>query len=141
MDKARNTLAAPADAPAHAVKKPYQPPVLTLFGEVAVLTRSTSCSSTNDNAGSCPSAGGTSMGLISDRRLKQDIVSIGAHPWGFGLYLFRYLPAHRDSWGHGRQFGVMADEVERVMPEAVATRPDGYSMVHYGMIGITPALH
>jgi hypothetical protein len=54
-----------------------------------------------------------------------------------GLYLFNYKPDFRDEWGHGRQFGVMADEVETVMPEAVTVHPDGYKMVDYAMLGIT----
>ena len=48
---------------------------------------------------------------------------------------------YRDAWGHGRQFGVMADEVERAMPEAVSVHPDGYKMVNYAMLGISRNLH
>lgn len=46
-----------------------------------------------------------------------------------------------DLHGHGRQFGVMADEVEQVMPEAVSVHPDGYKMVDYAMLGISRNLH
>ena len=51
---------------------------------------------------------------------------------GIGLYLFDYKPEFRDAWGHGRQLGVMADEVEAVMPNAVSVRADGYRTVDYG---------
>jgi hypothetical protein len=77
----------------------------------------------------------------SDRRLKQEIVKIGMHPAGFGVYLFDYKPEYRDQWGYGRQFGVMADEVEKVMPEAVSVHPAGYKMVDYAMLGISRNLH
>ncbi len=77
----------------------------------------------------------------SDRVLKQNIVPVGIHPYGIGLYLFDYKPEYRDAWGYGRQFGVIADEVEKVMPEAVSVHPDGYKMVDYAMLGIDRNLH
>lgn len=73
----------------------------------------------------------------SDRLCKERIVRVGHHPAGFGLYLFDYKPEFRDTWGHGRQFGVMADEVEKVFPESVSVHPDGYKMVNYAMLGIS----
>ncbi len=36
----------------------------------------------------------------------------------------------------GRQFGVMADEVEAVLPQAVVMHPDGYKRVDYALLGI-----
>jgi hypothetical protein len=72
----------------------------------------------------------------SDRALKQDLDLIGTHPLGIGVYLYSYKPEYRDTWGHGRHLGVMANEVETVMPEAVSTHPDGYKMVDYAMLGI-----
>lgn len=77
----------------------------------------------------------------SDRITKQNIVRIGDHPFGIGLYLFDYRPEYREEYGHGRQFGVMADEVETVMPEAVSIHPDGYKMVDYGMLGVSHSIH
>lgn len=79
--------------------------------------------------------------MPSDRNVKENIVEIGAHPLGFGLYLFDYKPAFRDQWGHGRQFGVLAQEVEAVMPWAVNMHANGYKMVNYGMLGISHAAH
>jgi len=67
-----------------------------------------------------------SAALLSDRRLKSNVVRVGTHPLGIGIYEY-------DIFGH-RQLGVMADEVEQVRPEAVLTRPDGYKMVNYGAI-------
>ena len=87
--------------------------------------------------------GGTSMTRkpCSERRVKENIVRIGDHPFGFGLYLFDYRPEHRAQWGHGRQFGVMIDEVEIVMPEAVCMHRDGYKRVDYGMLGISRSIN
>ena len=65
--------------------------------------------------------------MLSDRRLKSNIVKVGRHPVGVDLYEY-------DIFGR-RERGVMADELESVLPQAVHTRPDGYQMVNYGMIG------
>jgi hypothetical protein len=63
----------------------------------------------------------------SDRRLKSNVVRVGTHPLGIGVYEY-------DIFGE-RQRGVMADEVEAVKPEAVTTHPtEGYKMVYYGML-------
>lgn len=35
----------------------------------------------------------------------------------------------------------MADEVEKVMPEAVSVHADGYKMVNYTLLGISHTLH
>lgn len=74
------------------------------------------------------------MDMMSDRRAKQNIVRIGEHPLGIGLYLFDYKASFRDTWGHGRQLGVMADEVEQIMPHAVTVHADG-CRVDYTMLG------
>ena len=64
--------------------------------------------------------------FASDRRLKSNIVKVGTHPLGIGIYEY-------DIFGE-RQRGVMADEVEKVMPEAVMTHESGYKMVDYGAL-------
>ncbi len=76
------------------------------------------------------------MKMPSSRAIKENIVRIGTHPLGIGLYLFDYGPEYRDRYGSGRQFGVMADEAEAVMPEAVFAHPGGYEVVDYAMLGI-----
>lgn len=126
--------AAPDVAKQQTQRKPYVPPQLTLFGQVAALTQGTACSNNNDSG--C-AAGGTSMGKVtSDRRLKQDIVRIGQHPAGFGLYLFTYKPEVATRCGEGRRFGVMAHEVEQVRPDAVFTDDLGFKSVRYDLLGI-----
>jgi len=67
------------------------------------------------------------IGTFSDRRLKSNIERIGTHKLGIGFYEY-------DIFGE-RQQGVMADEVEKVMPEAVLTHSSGYKMVNYGLLG------
>jgi len=64
--------------------------------------------------------------MFSDRRLKSNIVQIGVHPIGVGIYEY-------DIFG-GRQIGVMAQELAQVMPEAVHMHPSGYLMVDYGRL-------
>lgn len=122
-------------------RRPYVAPTLTLFGQVAALTQSASLC-TDDNSTCQPPA--TNMGpnvKPSDRRLKDNIVRVGTHPLGFGLYLFDYTPQEQARGGAGRQFGVMADEVQAVVPAAVTRREDGMFQVDYGLLGIRQPLH
>ena len=121
-------------------KRPYRTPALLVFGQVAALTRSSSGCVKSDSMTCTAIVGG--MGIkASDRNAKENIVRIGDHPLGLGLYLFDYKVEYRQQWGQGRQFGVMAQEVEALMPEAVCVHPDGYRMVNYGMLGIAQSVH
>jgi hypothetical protein len=65
----------------------------------------------------------------SDRRLKRDVVQVGALPSGIPLYEFNYI------WGGPRYIGVMAQDVLKVMPEAVSVDEYGFYRVDYSMIG------
>jgi hypothetical protein len=123
----------------HCEKKAYSQPTLVRFGQVAALTQN-GTAFCHDDSGTCV-VSATMSGRISgsDRRIKENIRRVGDHPMGVGLYLFDYKPEYRGRWGHGRQFGVMADEVERVMPQAVTEHADGYKMVCYDTIGISRA--
>lgn len=72
---------------------------------------------------------GSGLGLAmmaSDRRLKTDVKRIGDHPLGIGIYSYKIKG--------NPEVGVMADEVLRVKPEAVARDKDGYLMVNYAML-------
>ena len=62
----------------------------------------------------------------SDRRLKSNIVRVGTHPIGIGVYEY-------DIRGR-RERGVMAQELLPVMPDAVAVDGDGYYMVNYAAL-------
>jgi hypothetical protein len=63
---------------------------------------------------------------FSDRRLKSNIVQVGTHPFGIGIYEY-------DIFGK-RELGVMADEVATVMPDAIVPHESGYMMVNYGKL-------
>lgn len=67
---------------------------------------------------------------LSDRRLKSNIKRIGTHDLGIGIYEYDIFGEH--------ERGVMADEVEGVLPQAVAMHPSGFKMVNYDMIGGRP---
>ena len=118
------------------IRKNYTSPSLVIYGSVSGLTQSGSGARTEKTGGTA-----TKRKPGSERRVKENIVRIGDHPFGFGLYLFDYRPEHRAQWGHGRQFGVMIDEVEIVMPEAVCMHRDGYKRVDYGMLGISRSIN
>ncbi len=72
------------------------------------------------------------MSKFSDRRLKKNIELVGRDErTGLNLYEFEYIN------GDGaRYLGVMADEVELVMPQAVSVMDNGYKAVNYTMLGI-----
>ena len=123
-----------AKTPKTKPKLAYRSPALEVFGALHLLTQ---------GSGPANGDGGQSMMRppMSDRSTKENIVNIGTHPLGIGLYLFDYKAQYREVWGRGRQFGVMADEVEKVMPEAVTIHPDGYKMVNYALLGISRFLN
>jgi hypothetical protein len=110
------------------LKRKYSRPRLVLFGSASELTAG--------GGGTKTDGGGSMPHTPSDRRLKENIVSIGTHSLGIGLYLYDYKSEFQPECGVGRQFGVMADEVEAVMPSAVVKGDDGYFMVNYRMLGI-----
>jgi hypothetical protein len=66
-------------------------------------------------------------GTFSDRRLKTNIKQIGTADNGLNVYSYNYV------WGGPTQLGYMADEVEKLIPEAVG-ESQGYKTVNYGMI-------
>ena len=111
-------------------KAPYRTPSLKVYGSVRDLTGDISGGAGDMNLMT------TGMGT-SDPATKENVVRIGEHPAGFGLYLFDYKSEFRDACGHGRQFGVMADEVEPIVPEAVMVGDHGYRVVNYALLGIT----
>jgi hypothetical protein len=72
----------------------------------------------------------------SDIRMKENIKSVGALPNGLNVYEFDYKPEFKDIAGHGKHIGVMAQEVEKIMPYAIVNSDNGYKMVNYSMLGI-----
>lgn len=86
------------------------------------------------NAENAQAAGTTNAGLmtlaayfLSDARLKTDIRRIGTHDkYGIGIYSY-------NKFGKP-EIGVMAQELEKVRPDAVAEHPTGYKMVDYNKV-------
>jgi hypothetical protein len=74
--------------------------------------------------GPTPLTGGSLMGSIfSDERLKEDIEEVGALSDGQPVYKYRYIGS--PVW----QIGLMAQDVEKIVPEAV-TEVGGYKAVN-----------
>lgn len=123
-------------------KRNYAAPRLVRFGAVRELTQAGAGSGVEaGNPGNCSQDGNRKPCVPSDRATKEHIVRVGTHPLGIGLYLFDYRSDFRAEWGHGRQFGVMADEVEAVLPQAIGVHPAGYKLVDYAMLGIGRTRH
>jgi len=64
--------------------------------------------------------------MFSDERLKENITQIGSFN-GLGVYEFNYL------WSPAKMIGFIAQEVEKVLPEAVK-EVLGYKAVDYGKV-------
>ena len=69
---------------------------------------------------------GSIAGLFSERKLKTNIKKIG-EKFGLNVYEYEYL------WSPQKFIGYMADEVEKLYPEAIGERL-GYKTANYGMI-------
>jgi hypothetical protein len=111
-------------------RKPYRGPRLVVYGSVRELTLG--------GPGASPDASNTKKAKKnSDPSVKKNVVRIGTHPLGIGLYLFEYKPGFRADNHHRRHFGVMADEVEQVMPEAVSRDRNGIRQVDHALLGIS----
>jgi hypothetical protein len=80
--------------------------------------------------------GGAAMmapkGTFSDERLKTNVKRIGTHDLGIGIYSYHYKDGH--NLPKNLQIGVMAQELEKVLPEAVTTMANGYKAVNYELI-------
>lgn len=85
-------------------------------------------SGANSMMGGLFSLGAAGVTKWSDRRLKRNIVKIGEYLNGLAKYSFTYI------WGE-KAIGAMADEVEKLIPDAVMTHSNGYKMVNYAMVG------
>ena len=62
--------------------------------------------------------------------LKHDIALLGYLPNGLGYYRFSYVGSNR------AYVGVMAQDVQRVMPKAVVRDRDGFLRVFYEKLGV-----
>ena len=106
----------------------YKTPLMRVYGGVHQFTQGSGSAQQDANVGM--------LMTQSDRACKTNLARVGTHPLNIGLYLFDYKPEFQASAGFGRHFGVMADEVETVMSEAVVMHVDGFKRVSYAMLGI-----
>ena len=106
-------------------KAPYRSPRIEVLGSLRSATRAT---------GPVNGDAGQGMMAASDRNVKEDIVRIGQHPLGLGIYVFRYKAPYSERYGNHRRVGVMADEVAEKYPDAVSRHEDGYLMVDYSRL-------
>jgi hypothetical protein len=74
--------------------------------------------------------------VASDVRLKENIKLEGVLPSGLNIYSYEYKDEFKDksTAGHGRFIGVMAQEAEQLIPEAVSFDKDGFRQVDYSLI-------
>lgn len=77
--------------------------------------------------GNLATIGGGLLAAFSDRRLKKHITRIGSHG-PYNVYAWQYRGGSDDIF-----IGVMADEVEKINPDAVITI-DGFKAVLYGAL-------
>jgi len=115
----------------------YHLPQRATFGHVAVLTQGVG--SFSGNGGTMRMMAAMTMMTMSDVRSKQNLMKVGQQPRGFGLYCCEYKSGFTHLHGAGRQFGVLAREVEKVVPAAVKRGRDGYRRVNYPLPGIRQA--
>ena len=118
-----------------------------LFGGLAGLGSSTQMQQTSSGFGSQGFGGGPSTasqiaGLIgaaagfSDKRLKTKIKLVGRLANGIKLYKWEWTEKGKELVGNQVEFGVIAQEVEKIMPEAVMRGSDGYLRVNYSMLEV-----
>lgn len=90
--------------------------------------KSTGDSLAREETGAFGKMMGTVLAAFSDPRLKKNVMKLGELSNGLGVYRFRYLD------NSGPFIGVMADEVEKIQPEALGPVVDGYKTVNYELI-------
>ncbi len=75
-------------------------------------------------------------GMFSDKRMKENLEYMGDLDSGIKVYAFEYKDEFKDHplCGHGRFIGVMAQDVEKIIPEAVIEMDNGYKAVNYELV-------
>lgn len=101
----------------------------SLIGAVSgqTITSSGTTKKSGGLLGSLLSAGAQlgSAALLSDRRLKTNVVKLGELEDGLGVYEYDYI------WGE-HAVGCMADEVAQLRPWALGPEVNGFATVDYG---------
>ena len=68
--------------------------------------------------------------MASDKTLKENIIKVGQSPSGFNIYEFNYL------WSPKRFRGVIAQEVQKIKPQAVLSNIFGHLLVDYSKLDV-----
>lgn len=68
--------------------------------------------------------------MASDARLKENIVKVGVSNDGWNIYQWNYIGES------DRYEGVIAQEIAKIMPEAVTTMENGFLGVHYDLLDV-----
>ena len=68
--------------------------------------------------------------MASDIRLKENLVMVGQSLSGLNIYEWNYI------WGSSRYRGVIAQEVLKIVPEAVKIMQNGFLAVYYDLIDV-----
>jgi len=84
-------------------------------------------------AGSAIGGIASAFGAFSDIRLKTNIKFTGEIKNNLPIYSFEYIDKR---YGEGHYIGVMAQDVEKLYPNAVYTNLNGYKQVDYDQINI-----
>jgi len=101
--------------------------LLTQRGNAAAAGKVAQADAINGVIGSGQNRVNQAVTFLSDMRAKEDIERVGILDNGIGVYRYRYK-------GEGaQQIGVIAQEVEKVVPSAVTER-DGLKYVNYGAL-------
>jgi hypothetical protein len=104
------------------------------FKSVAGVTPGAQQQSLASQLGGLALGAASAWKAFSDTRMKENVSKIGETATGLGVYSFEYKPEFKDIAGHGSFVGVMAQEVEQAIPEAVSVADNGYMMVDYSKV-------
>ncbi|MCA9547343.1 MAG: tail fiber domain-containing protein, partial [Myxococcales bacterium] len=106
-------------------------------GQVGIGTSAPAYALQVGEAGDGSEARSNGWNVFSDRRLKTDIKRLD-DPLERLAAIHGYTYYWKDGKAHGREVGVIAQEVEAVLPEVVTIDANGYRAVDYGKL--TPLL-
>jgi hypothetical protein len=76
---------------------------------------------------------GTAM-QASDRTLKENIIKVGETAKGISLYTWEWTKDALKFVGNQPTFGVIAQEVEKIIPGSVINDPRGFKVVDYSKV-------
>jgi hypothetical protein len=74
------------------------------------------------------------MMVFSDKQLKTNITKIGQLASGLNTYSWDWKEHAKELVGNQPAFGVIAQEVQKIFPQAVSMNPSGYLQVDYARI-------